>query len=326
MSRDVSIKLLLGFIIIIAFVVIDIFDLFLNANMKENNVDIPRHIFNISRGFIITLDPKTSMDIVQQANLYMHLPNITVFEGINGTHALKTTDFNSMVSLYTRYVMVVGRRDHMQLSNPSMLGCLLSHIHIWKMVNPGEIIAIFEEDAYFDKVSSERIKGLSLDMQDIPWDILMLESGHIIASGAWDYIGDYAATCASNFSRKSNTFILQQQNLCTWFGTRGYLINYEGAQKLLKHAFPVNVQIDAFMGLLAAFNPDFHMYWTRENVVHQRLLYMTQVWDACMICYMPRSTLFYLFALGFVVCASIHCAWSSITGCTGQLTRLKSAE
>lgn len=172
----------------------------------------------------------------------------------------------------------------MQLSTPSMLGCLLSHIRIWESVMPNETIAVFEEDAYLDHVSAERMHYLSKDMHGIGhWDVLMLESGQgLISTGEWQYIGDFAATCSSNSS------------ICTWFGTRGYLITYAGAQHLLQHVYPISVQVDAFLGLVAAFSPGFRMYWTRKNIAHLKLFRISTVWDACIKCYLPTSPYLYI--------------------------------
>jgi GR25 family glycosyltransferase involved in LPS biosynthesis len=184
----------------------------------------------------------------------------------------------------------------MQLSTPAMLGCLLSHIHIWKGIQPNEIVAVFEEDAYLDEVSGSRMRGLSNDMRAIPWDVLLLESGHgLISSGKWMHIGEYAATCGS-----SSSLYIKPENRskpCTWFGTRGYLITYNGAQRLLHYAFPISVQVDALMGLVAAFSRDFRMYWTRENIAHLQLFRITSVWDGCIKCYMPTSPIHYFIAL-----------------------------
>jgi hypothetical protein len=33
----------------------------------------------------------------------------------------------------------------MQLSTPSMLGCMLSHIQIWSAMRPNDVFAVFEE-------------------------------------------------------------------------------------------------------------------------------------------------------------------------------------
>jgi hypothetical protein len=76
--------------------------------------------------------------------------------------------------------------------------------------------------------------SLSKNLAQIKWDLVFLESGHsLIASGKWQHIGKYAATC--------NT--VNHTTPCTWFGTRGYLITYNGAQQLLKHAYPISVQV-----------------------------------------------------------------------------------
>jgi hypothetical protein len=38
---------------------------------------------------------------------------------------------------------------------------------------------------------------------------------------------------------------------CAVWGTRGYIITYDGAQKMLKHAYPIQTQIDALLSLVA---------------------------------------------------------------------------
>ena len=90
-------------------------------------------------------------------------------------------------------------------------------------------------------------------------------------------------------------------NICTWFGTRGYLITYEGSQKLLKYAFSIHVQIDALMGLVDAFEPDCKMYWTTKNVVYQQTFYVSQIWEACFKCYMPTQSIIYICFITFFV-------------------------
>ena len=108
------------------------------TNNKKDNDDVlseqnPIHKFNVSRGVVITLQPEDSREIIVQARRYLDISNVSIFQGINGTQATeKSNSMSDMIALYTRYVMVTGRSDHMQLSNPSMLGCLLSHIHVWK--------------------------------------------------------------------------------------------------------------------------------------------------------------------------------------------------
>ena len=43
---------------------------------------------------------------------------------------------------------------------------------------------------------------------------------------------------------------------CTTFGTRGYLVTRQGAERLLAHADPITVQVDALISLAASYDPD----------------------------------------------------------------------
>ena len=49
--------------------------------------------------------------------------------------------------LHTRHLLRSGRCDHTQIGNAAMLGCLLSHMQAWRLVRPGERVAILEEVA-----------------------------------------------------------------------------------------------------------------------------------------------------------------------------------
>lgn len=263
------------------------------------------HSFNISRAFVISMNQLKSQSLIDDIKTYMDIYPTTIFQAINGTEALQNNHHE--LSLYTKYTMLVGRHDHMQIANPSALGCLLSHIAIWKMVSPGEVIAIFEEDAFFDHSSTRRLSTLSKDMQHYPWDILMLINGQFIASGKWKTIGKGAATCMFNTTFTSSYFHSAEPfQICTWFGTRGYFISHNGAKNLLKHAKPIQIQIDALIGLVAAFEPGFKMYWTRDNIVHQNIFYVSQIWDACLKCYLPTDLWFYFIFCIFFLCFLLY--------------------
>lgn len=55
--------------------------------------------------------------------------------------------------------------------------------------------------------------------------------------------------------------------------------------------------MDALIALVAAFNHDFHMYWTRDNVAHPQYTRMSTIWEGCLKCYLPAQPLFYLLVL-----------------------------
>jgi len=254
---------------------------FTDDMQKQNS-----HSFNVSRGFVITMNEADSRELLPDIKTYMEIDTIFIFPAINGSRAMQRD--HHKLPLYTRYTMLMGRHDHMQIANPAALGCLLSHIEIWKQMLPGEIIAIFEEDAYFNKDSTRRFRSLSQDMSSNPWDIIMLINGQFIATGSWKSVGNSAMTCDTLNSS------ISPMHLCTWFGTRGYILTYKGSRHLLNHAFPIQIQIDALIALVAAFEPNFKMFWVRDNIVHQRLFYKTQIWDACLKCYLPTDLWFYV--------------------------------
>ena len=262
----------------------------------------PAHAFDISRAHIISMAPKSeqTLELVRNIRHFLHITNTTVFHAVNGTEAVGSYDAVERLTLYTRYLMLSGRHDHMQLSNSGMLGCYLSHTQIWKSIQPNETVAIFEDDAYIDLVSAERMESLSRDVErlGLAWDVLLLESGHnMIASGEWVSLGTLAATCL---------YEPGSGQACTWFGTRGYLINYRGARHLLRFASPISVQVDALIGLVAAFSPGFRMIWTRKDIARLRLFYTTGVWDACFKCYLPASPYPYVPVLLAFVAYACH--------------------
>ena len=317
---------------------------------KNRYQEIMKHGFNISKGYVISMYPERSKDIIYTAKHFLQIPDMSIFNAVNGSEKDLYQKTISEISLYTRYTMSVGRNDHMQLSNVGMLGCLLSHVEVWKRVQPGETIAIFEDDSIIDTTSSERMYNLFYDLRNIEWDILMLESGQpMISQGSWKNIGLYASTCAksrikikenivavendeynndkNNYTEISNatttttttfndtklendglewiydgdigsdyenSYKGKDEKICTWFGTRGYLLTYNGAQILLKHIFPITVQVDSFIGLVAAFDSNFKMFWTRQNVVHWRYSYLSHIWEPCFKCYMPIDAQFYI--------------------------------
>jgi hypothetical protein len=156
----------------------------------------------------------------------------------------------------------------------------------------------------------DRIRMLSEDLRTEPWDLLMLESGQATATGKWRHVGQAAATCAFRWQKsqamlRSSSYsyyyyhylTTNETDMCTWQGSRGYLLSYKGAQTLLAFSRPIMVQVDALMGLVATFEPAFGMFWPRVDVVHKSMLRMSTIWDGCLKCYVPSSPLLCLAVL-----------------------------
>jgi GR25 family glycosyltransferase involved in LPS biosynthesis len=275
---------------------------------------VRRHFFNISEAYIIALDDAEPLR--HKASTYLDVSHVHVFDAINGTEAVRLA-FDSL-PLYTKLLLEQGaRHDHMQLASGPMLGCLMSHIAVWRRIQPDTIVAVLEEDAVLDETSEDRIRMLSEDLRGQPWELLMLESGQATATGKWRYVGEVAAACAFRWQRPSsavmrsvysyyyNYYLLNsngnETEICTWQGSRGYLLSYRGAQMLLKYSKPMMVQVDALMGLVATFEPEFRMYWPRVDVVHKNMLRMSSIWDGCLKCYVPASPASALLLLAFLL-------------------------
>ena len=88
---------------------------------------------------------------------------------------------------------------------------------VWTLVEPGERVAVFEEDARIDALSAARLKTLYSDLRNESWSAVLLESGqlvnevsmicsllsahaiaHALTQGATRSVGRIAATCAAN--------------------------------------------------------------------------------------------------------------------------------
>ena len=254
--------------------------------------------FNISRSFVIALDPLLGANVAHTASLYLGMHDMTIFRAINATEALVSVTTDDM-PLYTRRLLQVGRSEHMQLGNAAMLGCLLSHMAIWEQIQEGETVAVFEEDAQFDEVAAARLRTLAADIHPHEWHMLILEAGQsLIATGTRKQVGELAETCATN-----------SPTPCTWYGTRGYLLKHSGAKLLHRHAKPFIVQVDALIGLVAAAFPDaFRLYWSRYDVAYPSNWRRSVIFDGCISCIFPTVEL-YVYILISLLTINILVMW-----------------
>jgi GR25 family glycosyltransferase involved in LPS biosynthesis len=220
--------------------------------------DAPPAVSLPTHAFVISLYPAKGSEVAAHVQKHLDLSSVTVIAANTG---------DAELPLYTRNLIDEGRIDHMQIGNRPMVGCLLSHASIWAKVDRWTYV--FEDDAVLHSGSRAMAQWLVSDIQDLPWSILMLQERSYIADGAYTPIGKFASTCAN----------------CTWFGTRGYIINARGAETLLKYVHPIVVQVDSLIGLVNKYDESFHMYWTRHEIVGLVSRLQTTVWDGCLRCY-----------------------------------------
>ena len=100
-----------------------------------------RALLNVSHALVLALRPPDAAQLTHALLSHGLASRVTVLQAINGSEALLRAE---TLPLYTRHLLRHGRRDHMQIGNPEMLGCLLSHMKAWRLVRPGEVVAVFE--------------------------------------------------------------------------------------------------------------------------------------------------------------------------------------
>ena len=244
-------------------------------------------VWNISHAFLITLSPQPELARMLQTTLNM--PLVQMFQALNSTNVAIDS-----LPLYTQHVIHHGRSDHMQIPNREALGCLLSHAALWKKITNQQAPAfIFEEDIMVADSTSVEMHELFVDMKSSPYEILMLDPGHLNTEGAWNHVGETAANCSRQ---------------CIWFGTRAYLLTVKGAEVLLKHLEPISVQVDAYINLIATFHPaEFRMYWARRQIFPLNLFRLSTIFDGCIKCYMPMSVAIYAAVIAALWCAMGAC-------------------
>ena len=249
----------------------------------NQHVKVPH---TIRSAYVICMDDCTRLVNSVRENWFV--PQVVTWEANRGE------GYESDLPLYTRHVMDTGRHDHMQIPNKAALGCLLSHAEIWEDVlrngsfdhdDDNTFTLVLEQDAIITRENLGALSELWADVANESWSILMLESGHLNTEGTWANVGTRAATC-------------QTPGLCTWLGTRGYVLTANGAATLLDNLHPITVQVDALIGLLAAYDPAFRMFWARNSVVGQNysggvFFPRSHIFDGCVKCYMPTGWVAY---------------------------------
>ena len=255
------------------------------------------HSFNVTKSFVIALDPLLGARVAHEASLYLGLHDVSIFKAINATRAMQKVEHE--LPLYTQRLIQQGRNEHMQLGNAAMLGCLLSHMAIWEMLKEDDIFAVFEEDAQFDDIAAVRMRTLAADLHAHAWDMVVLETGQsLISVGTRVSVGELAETCTATSSVP-----------CTWYGTRGYILKHSAAKLLKKHAKPFIVQVDALIGLVAAaFPATFRFYWTRADVAYPSHWRRSAVFDGCLSCIFPTVEL-YVYILIMLLIVNLLSMW-----------------
>jgi glycosyl transferase, family 25 len=125
------------------------------------------------------------------------------------------------------------RLHHEDLGSVGAVGCYLSHVAVWKqIISSGVPGIVVEDDAHFRDSLREYavIQDPLTTCRD--YDFVLL--GYSKLRKPWK-----APTKAENLVVPLNVM---------FFGTAFYYITPQGASKLLQRSYPIEIQVDSFMG------------------------------------------------------------------------------
>jgi len=187
---------------------------------------------SISKTSVINLDRNTDrLAIVQQqyqaSDIGVPLERFSAIVG----HEVNLQNWLTAetISELTEIEQQGFRTKHHQLTRGA-IGCYLSHLELLKRIKPGEVHLILEDDIVILFKSAAVIKN-TLATAPSDWDFILL--GHN--------------------SSKSLAYSDTLAKIKSFWGTCGYLVTYNGAQKFIRASGDtIDCQIDSFMSWMAA--------------------------------------------------------------------------
>jgi len=163
-----------------------------------------------------------------------------------------------------QYTIKNGRFSHNNIGTKGAIGCYLSHVTLWKMLleSDEDMFLIFEDDVDINENINDienKINKTLNSMSTFDWNII--------------YLGFFDTTTI-NMSQNPEIYFRKPKNMV--YGTHAYLINKEGARKLLEKAIPIVDQIDSYISYMALLN-NINVYETSEVFFIQNNLSKTTI-------------------------------------------------
>lgn len=215
------------------------------------------------QAFVIALDKSVGAQLSELINQTLQITTHPILADRGVIH-------RKDLHIFTRYMMDTGRVDHKLMDNWAMVGCLMSHVQIWKTLTEPAII--FEEDSIVTGVTRQLLANIMLEAHPHNWSALMLTKR---------YYKRYPEPQETTLSP-----LLATCKTCSWFGTRAYIITPIGASIMLEYYLPLLVQVDGLMSLVNTYDPRFKMLWVRGEVVTKQEYRSSTIQTApCQKCY-----------------------------------------
>lgn len=181
-------------------------------------------------------------------------PKLEKFPAVDGSK-LSIEDDERITSSARVNILEKYRRAHSEISTKGMAGLYMSHVELWKeFLNTGEPVGIvFEDDCYVPRNGMEQLEKAMKSMpHPSQWDVWLL--------GALTHLKSVATRPISRNFGPGWTLAVD------WFGTHAYMITRRGALALLEEAYPMSVQVDAYMTQMALVGKSLTLWRASEDV------------------------------------------------------------
>jgi glycosyl transferase family 25 len=219
--------------------------------------------------FLINLDKH--MCKYEKSSGTLEKAGFTDIRRISAIDGTKLKNYSKITTLHTRFLLENQsyRCSHQLLNTLGAIGCYLSHIKCWKeMIKKGYSgVFIFEDDLELVPNFTEKISKI---MENIPDDCDLLSFGYVKILKQHPF---------------KNSIEMSKSN---YLGTQGYYITKQGAEKLLQHIFPIEIQIDGYLSMMNYFNY-INIYFTDKTLVTQNNINGSSInYIDCYKCYLPN--------------------------------------
>lgn len=220
--------------------------------------------------FVINLDQHKCK--YEKSNKILKNNGFTNIHRISAVNGSKLKNYSKITTLHTQFLLNEPsyRCSHQQLNTLGAIGCYLSHIKCWReMIKKGySSIFIFEDDLELVPNFSEKMTKI---MENMPDDCDLLSFGYI------------------KLLKQHKFQNIIESVKSKYLGTQGYYITKQGAEKLLQHIFPIEIQIDGYISLMNYFNY-INVYFTDKTLVNQNNMNGSSInYIDCYKCYLPNT-------------------------------------
>ena len=248
----------------------------------------------ISGARIITHD--ASMPDVSKlvTEISRHIPNTLTSAAVMNASMNDASLLNRL--LYSDH----AKLDTRQIFNTQILGCFMAHVNVWRQIPPQETWLILEDDAK----TLPDYEGKLRSLIPIRYSYINLAPSREVKGAIQSRYHPSLRECP------------QYSQVCHVIGTTAYLLTHDGAQRLLKHASPVDVPVDWYMSSLRDYldtNFSFSFY---DKVFTARDRPST-IAHQCLHCRLPRSeeNLYTLIISGSILLPVIGYLLGCLLGC-----------